>query len=102
MTKRRTFTPEFKAERALEVLTGQHTQAEVSRAYQLSPAQVSAWQAELIANAALIFQRDTESEAAQFRIAELEQVVGRLTLELDAAKKVSRLLSPRSPKNGRS
>lgn len=102
MNKRRMFSPEFKAERALEVLTAQHTHAEVSRAYQLSPQQVSTWQAELIANAALIFQRGTDADAAQVRIAELEQLVGRLTLELEAAKKVSRLLSPTAHKNGRS
>lgn len=102
MNKRRTFSPEFKAERALEVLTAQHTQAEISRSYQLSPQQVSAWQAELVANAALIFQRGTDGDAAQVRIAELEQLVGRLTLELEASKKASRLLNPASRKNGRS
>lgn len=102
MNKRRTFSPDFKAARALKVLTAQHTHAEVSRAYQLSPQQVRAWQAELVANAALIFERGTDADLAQVRIAELEQVVGRLTLELEAAKKVSRLLNPRSRKNGRS
>ncbi len=102
MRKRRTFSPQFKAERALEVLTGQVSPAEICRAHQLSPQQVSEWKAEFVANAALIFQRGTDADAAQVRIAELEQLVGRLTLELEAAKKVSRLLNSASRKNGRS
>lgn len=102
MNKRRTFSPEFKAERALEILTADFSQAEVCRAYQLSPQQVSEWKAELVANAALIFQRGTDADAAHVRIAELEQLVGRLTLELEAGKKVSRLLHSPSRKNGRS
>ncbi len=102
MSKRRTFTPEFKAERVLEVLTGQFSQAEVCRAHQLGPQQLSEWKGEFLASAPLIFQRGTDADAAQVRIAELEQLVGRLALELEAAKKVSRLLTSPSRRNGRS
>lgn len=102
MSKRRIFSPQFKADRVLEILTGQLTPAEVCRTHQLAPQQVSEWKAELLANAALIFQRGTDADAAQGRIAELEQLVGRLTLELEASKKTSRLLSLPSHKNGRS
>ncbi len=35
------------------------------------------------------------------RIAELERLVGRLTLELDAAKKASSILTSLSSRNGR-
>jgi hypothetical protein len=35
------------------------------------------------------------------RIGELERLVGRLTLELDAAKKLSRLLTASQSKNGK-
>jgi transposase-like protein len=102
MRKRRTFTAEFKTERVLEVLTGDFTPAEVCRQYQLSPQQLADWKAEFLANAALVFQRESESEALVERVQELERVVGRLTLELDAAKKVSRFLSQPSHRNGRS
>ena len=94
MRKRRTFTAEFKTERVLEVLTGDFTPAEVCRRHQLSP--------QHLANAAVVFQRDHESELLAERVHELERVVGRLTLELDAAKKVSRFLSPPLDRNGRS
>lgn len=102
MRKRRTFTAEFKTERVLEVLTGDFTPAEVCRRHQLSPQQLADWKAEFLANAAVVFQRDHESELLAERVHELERVVGRLTLELDAAKKVSRFLSPPLDRNGRS
>ena len=102
MRNRRTFTSEFKTERVLEVLTGDFTPAEVCRRHQLNPQQLAAWKAEFLANASLVFQRDHESEILAERVHELERVVGRLTLELDAAKKVSRFLNQPLDRNGRS
>ena len=102
MRNRRTFTSEFKTERVLEVLTGDFTPAEVCRRHQLNPQQLAAWKAEFLANASLVFQRDHESEVLAERVHELERVVGRLTLELDAAKKVSRFLNQPLDRNGRS
>ena len=37
MSKRQKFTPEFKAQRVLEILSGAKSQAEVCREYQLKP-----------------------------------------------------------------
>ncbi len=101
MRKRRTFTAAFKSECVLEVLTGDLTSADICRAHQLSPQQLAEWKAEFLANAPLVFQRDRESEVLAERVYALERVVGRLTLELDAAKKVSRFLSPPLDRNGR-
>lgn len=100
--KHRSFTPQFKAETVLALLTGQRHAMDLAREYQLKPQQLSAWKAELVEHAALLFQRDPETDALHARIAELEQLVGRLTLELEATKKVSRLLTAPAPKNGRS
>lgn len=102
MRKRRTFTAEFKSERVLEVLTGDLTSADICRAHQLSPQQLAEWKAEFLANAPLVFQREHESEVLAEHVYELERVVGRLTLELDAAKKVSRFLGSPLDRNGRS
>jgi transposase-like protein len=101
MGKHRTFTSEFKAEVVLKVISGEHPAAELCRQHQLKPQQLSEWKAEFVANAAHVFQRDTQADTSQLRIAELEQLVGRLTLELEAAKKVSRFLTFPSNKNGR-
>jgi transposase len=102
MKTRRTFTPEFKTARVLDVLTGELTPAEVCREHLLLPQQLAAWKAEFLANAALVFQRDQESEHLAARVTELEQLVGRLTLDLEASKKASRLLSRPLHRNGRS
>jgi len=102
MRKRRTFTAEFKTERVLEALSGDMTSAEICRLHQLSPQQLADWKAEFLVNASVVFQRDPESEALAERVQELERVVGRLTLELDAAKKVSHFLSQPVHRNGRS
>ena len=101
MRKRRTFTPEFKTQVVLDVLTGQRLPAELCREHQLSPQQVSEWKAEFLANAPLVFERGSDADSAQVRIGELERLVGRLTIELDAAKKLSRHLTASQPKNGK-
>ena len=41
--KRRTFTPEFKAEVVLEALRGESSQAELCRRHNLSEDQLSKW-----------------------------------------------------------
>src|SRR5262245_2482192 len=56
---------------------------------------------QLLAHADLVFAQEREATADQARLAELEQMVGRLTMELEAAKKASQLLSLPSKRNGR-
>ena len=102
MKKRRTFTAEFKAARVLDALTSEFTPAEICRDYLLQPQQLAEWKTEFITNAALVFQRDAESEILATRVADLERHVGRLTLDLEASKKVSRLLTSPLPRNGHS
>ena len=94
MAKRRNFTPEFKAEVVLEALSGQSSQAELCRKHNLSDVQLSKWKRQLLENAASLFEPiDKQTTASQQRITQLEQLVGKLTLELDILKKVSTLLS---------
>ena len=98
--KRRTFTPEFKAEVVLEALRGETSQAELCRRHNLSEEQLSTWKRQLLENAASLFEsRDKSSKAATERIAQLEQHVGRLTVALDIQKKASNLLSETGLKN---
>ena len=86
--KRRTFTPEFKAEIVLEALRGESSQAEVCRRHNLSEDQVSKWKQQLLENAATLFESgDKGSQDAAERIAHLEQLVEKLTVALDIHKK---------------
>lgn len=88
MGKRRTFSPEFKARVVLEVLSGARTPAEVCREHRLSPQLVNTWKRQLLDNAAKVFAGEAAGSAAAQRVAELEQMIGRLTMQLEIAKKL--------------
>ena len=100
MPKHRHFTSEFKAKVALEVIGGAKSGAEVGREYNLKSDLVSRWKAELIANAAQVFEHTDDADPQQARIAELERLAGKLSLELEVAKKVSALWASPASRNG--
>ena len=88
-TKRRRFTPEFKAELVFEVLSGESSQAEVCRHHNLNENQLSQWKRQLLENAPSLFEStDKQSSDAEKRIAHLEQLVGRMAVALDIQKKL--------------
>jgi transposase len=89
--QRRSFGAEFKARVVLEVLTGQKTTAQVCREHQLKPDLVSRWKAEFVTHASSVFSGDEREQLAERRIAELERLAGRLSLELEVAKKAALL-----------
>jgi len=101
MSKRRTFTPEFKAQVVLEELTGVKDKAEICREYRLRPQVFSRWRGEFLERAPEIFATTPSRGDEQERIAALERMVGRLTMELEAAKKASNILTSLSARNGR-
>jgi transposase len=97
MTNRRKFTPEFKAQVVLEMLTEQKSAAQVSREYGIKDSVLSRWKQEFIERSPMLYDQGTASDDRDQQIAELERMVGRLAMELGMAKKVSRFLnSPRS------
>ena len=101
MVKRRTFKPEVKARVVLEELTGVKSTAEICREHQLKPQVFSRWKAELVGRAPEIFATRPSQDDGRERIAELERMVGRLTMELEAAKKASDILTSHMNRNGR-
>ncbi len=92
MVVRRRFTPELKARVVLELISGATSLAEACRQYNLKPQTVSRWKAEFLEKAPQLFQTREQSSQEQARIAELERMIGRLTLELEIAKKASVML----------
>jgi transposase-like protein len=101
MRKRRQFTPEFKARVVLDILTGVQSQAEACRKHGLGPNLVALWKTAFLERSHLIFDGDTARSAEQARIAELEQVLGRMTLENEILKKASSRLASLSTRNER-
>jgi len=101
MGKRRTFEPEFKAQVVLELLSGSRNLAEICREHELAPHLVTGWRREFVARAGEVFATARAQSGEQQRIAELERMLGRLTLELEVAKKAFSISTSLSTKNGR-
>ena len=89
MKKHRKFTPEIKARICLQILSGAKTTAQVCREHQLNETVVARWKKQFVENAALVFESEQEPDRSDERAAELERMVGRLTMELEVAKKAS-------------
>jgi transposase len=92
MVVRRRFTPELKARVVLELISGATSLAEACRQYNLKPQTLSRWKAEFLEKAPQLFQSGDQNTQEQARIAELERMIGRLSLELEIAKKASVML----------
>lgn len=100
-TQRRKFTAEFKAQVVLEMLTERKSTAQACREYGIKDSVLSRWKQEFIERSPALFEQgDNGPDGRDERIAELERMVGRLSMELDLAKKVSRHLSLGRSGNG--
>ena len=100
MTRRRTYTPEYKARIVLEILTGQKSITQASREYGIKDSVLSRWKQEFIERSPQVFEQGNGRDEREERIAELERMVGRLTMELEMSKKVSRFLGSEPSRNG--
>jgi transposase len=101
MSKHRTFTPEFKAQVVLELLSGTKSSAELCRQHHLSAQLLTQWKAIFLERAALVFMSEEQRSQDAARIAELERLVGRMTLEAEIFKKATSSLHHLQHGNGR-
>jgi transposase len=94
MAKRRTFTPDFKLDAVLDMARGEKTAAQICRERDITESLLYTWRDAFFERAPAIFadQRSNGSDPQAECIAELERMVGRLTMELEIAKKASILL----------
>ena len=102
MAKYRSYDAELKARVVLEALQGQKTAAQICRENGIADDLLAHWKREFVERASELFRTRQERSADEARIAELERLVGQLTLELAAVKKVSSLLNSRSSNGGKS
>jgi transposase-like protein len=95
--RRRTYSPEFKFKVAMEFLTRQKRRLDIVREYEISDSTLERWCEQVRERGPRVFAADDQSQVAEQarRIAELERVIGRLTVELEAAKKASTWLRSR-------
>jgi transposase len=99
---RRSFPDQFKAEVALDLLSGAASQAELCRKHNIHPQLLGRWKTTVLEGLHTLFDEDPQTTQDQTRIAELEQLVGRQAYELEILKKASRMLPGLSSSNGRS
>lgn len=79
----------------MALLTGQKRRVELLREHQLSDSTLERWVQQFRERGPEIFARERQDSGEAAQIAELERVIGRLTVELEAAKKVSGWLRSR-------
>lgn len=84
--KRRRFTREFKQQVVREVEAGKPL-AQAAREHEVLPASICRWRAELHRYAERAFAGNGNTYKDEARRAELERMVGRLTMENDLLKK---------------
>ena len=93
---RRAFSPEFKFQVVMDYLSGRKGRTETLREYEINDSTLERWCDILRQRGAAVFAADRVNSAEERRVAELEQVIGRLTVELEVSKKASSWLKSRS------
>lgn len=94
--KRRNFDATFKTRVVLELLSGKKSLAEASREYDIKDTVLSRWKQEFLSKATQVFEQPQDLQEKEARIAELEQMVGKLTMKIELQKKVLNLGDTRS------
>jgi transposase-like protein len=88
VANRRKYDPDFKARVVLEMISGEKGLLQASREYGIKESVLSRWKQEFLERAGQVFEPAQAKDQHAQRIAELERMVGRLTMQLEMAKKV--------------
>jgi transposase-like protein len=87
MSKRRNFSAEFKTRVVLEMISGEKGVMQASREYEIKDTVLSRWKQEFLERASGVFEQPENNQVLEARIAELERMIGRLTMQLELSKK---------------
>lgn len=100
---RRKFSAEFKLDTVMEGLRGEKSVAQICRERDISESLYHKWKALFQERAPEIFEdrRSSGEDDQEHQIAELERLVGRLTMEVEVLKKARSWLDTPSGRNGR-
>jgi transposase-like protein len=95
MKTRKTYSAEFKAKLALEVIKGNRTLAEIASEAQVHPNLLTQWKRQLLESLPTVFsdKRVQENKEQEALTDQLYQQIGQLKVELDFLKKKSGRLS---------
>ena len=101
MGRNRKFAPETKVRIVLEILRGDKSLAQASREYQIKDSLLYRWRAQFLEGAkqSFAYGQSVEQKRRADRVAELERLVGKLTMQLEVAKKVSHYVKSLPPES---
>ena len=102
--KRRNYTAEFKFDTVMEAVRGEKSKAQICRDRDITESLLYRWQQEFLEKAPTLFAESNSTVTAdrekEEQVAELERMVGRLTMELDVLKKSTSWLRSQRRRNG--
>jgi len=103
--KRRNYPPEFKFETVMEGLRGEKTVAQICRERDITESLYYKWRDTFLEQAPGVFadqrRKQDETDEKDAQIADLERMVGKLTVEIEILKKAKHWRSAQIRKNGR-
>lgn len=87
--KRRTYSPEFELDTVMEGIQGEKSIAQICREREIKDTLYYKWKDHFVSTATTIFEdrRNKASQEKEERIAELERMIGKLTMENEILKK---------------
>ena len=88
--KKRKFSAAFKAQVAIEALRERESLAELARRFEVHPNQISKWKQEFLTRSAEIFETRPPEENLEAEKEKLHAMIGKLQVENDWLKKISR------------
>jgi len=87
MVQRRKFSAEFKAKVVLELIAGRKSLSEAGREYQIKESVLTRWKQAFLERASEVFAEPRSDSEKDARIAELERMIGRLSMQVEVSKK---------------
>lgn len=102
--KRRKYRPEYKFETVMESIRGEKSKAQICRERDITESMLYRWVEQFLEKGPNLFDDHrpaNETNGKEEQIAELEQMVGRLTMELGALKKSMSWLNSQRQTNER-
>lgn len=96
-SKKKSYTPQFKLDRALEVLRSNTDISEIARKYGLSTSVLYLWRNQLVERGSGVFETTPDKAVNELKtkVARLEQMLGKKEVELNLLKNFSDFYSSR-------
>lgn len=83
---KKNYPPAFKFQVVLETLTSEESNAAVARRFGVHPVTLSKWKKKFLADGAEVFTQNSDVEACEKRIAQLERMLGQKEVEIALLK----------------